>query len=155
MTKDHVQLKGEVRYAIRLAERTAHFYRRIQAVSVFFSVLGGSAAVSAVADSFPKEFSLVGACVVAVFGAALIAIRPGDKAAQNETDVRRFQALMVRADNLDAKALSIAIEEARLGSAQEIESLRDVAYNDVVMEFNRPDALIPLTPLQKILSALA
>ena len=45
---------------------------------------------------------------------------------------------MARANNLDGKALEAAIEEARQGSVQEIEPLRDLAYNDVVMEFNRP-----------------
>ena len=153
--KEHVQLKGEIRYAIRLAERTARLYRRVQTVSTFFSILGGSAALAAIADIFPKELSIAGACVAAVFGAALVAIRPADKATQNEADLRRFQSLMTRANSLDEKALEAAIEEARQGSAQEIEPLRDVAYNDVVMEFNRPDALIPLSPLQKILRAFA
>jgi hypothetical protein len=62
---------------------------------------------------------------------------------------------MARANSLEGNALEAAIEETRQGSAQEIEPLRDVAYNDVVLEFNRPDALIPLSPLQKILWVFA
>jgi hypothetical protein len=74
-----------------------------------------------------------------VFGAALVVIRPADKAAQNEADLRRFQSLMARANSLEGNALEAAIEETRQGSAQEIEPLRDVDYNDVVLEFNRSD----------------
>ncbi|WP_217638595.1 hypothetical protein [Nitrosospira multiformis] len=79
----------------------------------------------------------------------MIAIRPGDKAAQNEADLRRFQSLMVRANSLDEKALEAALEEARQGLAQEIESLWNVVYNDVVLEFNRPDALTHSLPYRK------
>lgn len=124
-------------------------------MSTFFSILGGSAALAAIADVFPKELSIGGVCVAAVFGAALVAIRPADKAAQNEADLRRFQSRMARANSRDGNALEAAIEETRQGSAQEIEPLRDVAYNDVVLEFNRSDALIPLSPLQKILRVFA
>ena len=62
---------------------------------------------------------------------------------------------MARANSLEGNALEAAIEETRQGSAQEIEPLRDVAYNDVVLEFNRSDALIPLSPLRKILRVFA
>ena len=95
--------------------------------------------------------------MLAVAGAALIAIRPADKAAQNEADVRRYQALMPKAENsaVTDEQLVVAIEEARQGDAAQIESLRNVAFNDVVTEFNRPDQLIPLTRAQKVLASFA
>ena len=63
--------------------------------------------------------------MLAVAGAALIAIRPADKAAQNEADVRRYQALMPKAENstVTDEQLVVAIEEARQGDAAQIESL--------------------------------
>jgi hypothetical protein len=151
--KEHVQLKGEIRYAIRLAERSAPV-SLVQTVSTFFSILGGSAAFAAIADIFPKELSIGGACVAAVFGSGT-GCNPAGGQSSPEADLRRFQSLMARANSLDGNALEAAIEETRQGSAQEIEPLRDVAYNDVVLEFNRSDALIPLSPLRKILRVFA
>lgn len=46
-------------------------------------------------------------------------------------------------------------EKEHIGDAQEIESLRDVAYNDTVIEIGRPEFAIPLSPKQQILKFLA
>lgn len=153
--KDKQQLIGEVRYAIRLTQRTARLYRHIQTLGIFLSILGGSATMASIADGIPAWITATGGIMLACAGAMLIAIRPADKAAQNEADVRRYQQLMARAVNMSEKELEQALEEAHNGDAPEIESLRDVAYNDIVLELNRPDAAVSLTPLQKMLRALA
>lgn len=153
--KEHSQLKNDIRYAIRLTQRTARLYRRIQTTGVFLSILGGSAALASITGGVPTWLTALGGILLAVAGAALVAIRPADKAAQNEADVRRYQALMTKADGLDVGALVLAIEEAHAGDAQEVEPLREVAYNDVALESNRPDVLIPLSLTQKILRAVA
>ena len=153
--KDKQQLIGEIRYAIRLTQRTARLYRRIQTTGIFIGIIGGSATMASIANDIPTWINTTGGILLAFAGAMLIAIRPADKAAQNEADVRRYQQLMIRATNMDGKALEQALEEAHNGDAPEIESLRDVAYNDVALELNRPDAMIQLSSLQKILKTLA
>jgi hypothetical protein len=155
MEKSKDQLMAEIRYAIRLTQRTARFYRHIQSLGTFLAILGGSATLATLSNSLPHWISLAGGALLAVAGAALIAIRPADKAAANESDYRRYQALMAKAPALDADALVTAIHEAQMGDAPEIESLRDIAYNDVMFEINRADCLIRLTLWQKILSGLA
>lgn len=52
-TKTKEMLQGEIRYAIRLTQRTARLYRHLQTTGIFFSILGGSAALSAVAGGVP------------------------------------------------------------------------------------------------------
>lgn len=155
--KTREQLIGEIRYAIRLTERTARLYRHIQTVGTFFTILGGSGTISLLSSKVPVSLGMAGAIILAVAGAALIAIRPADKAAQNEADIRRYQAVMVKAQNSAATEdqIALAIEEARQGDAPQIELLRDVAFNDVALEFNRKDVLIELSTTQKILSSLA
>lgn len=153
--KDRQQLIGEIRYAIRLTQRTARLYRRVQTTGVFLGIIGGSATMASIANEIPAWITTTGGILLALAGAMLIAIRPADKAAQNEADVRRYQQLMTHAISMDEKALEQALEEAHNGDAPEIESLRDVAYNDIALELNRPDVTIPLTSLQKILRALA
>ncbi len=155
MNKTHDQLKGEIRYAIRLCQRTARFYRRIQTVGVFLAIIGGSATMATLFNSLPQWIAVTGSIMLSLSGAALIAIRPADKAAQNEFDIRRYQTLMTKAILLNTDELELAIEEAHQGDAPELESLRNIAYNDVMQEFNRMDCAIALNPWQKILSLLA
>lgn len=153
---DRAVMLGEIRYAERLCQRTARLYRRIQAVTTFFAILGGSAAFgSALSTDVPDWLPIVSACVLAVFGAASIAVRPADKAAQNEQDVKRYAALRAKEQSLDDAALRHAINEAHHGDAPEIEALRDVAYNDVVTERGQPTFAIDLTFQQKIIAAFA
>lgn len=153
--KDRNQLFGEIRYAIRLTQRTARLYRRVQTAGIFLSIVGGSATMASLADGVPFWVTSTGGVLLTIAGAMLIAVRPADKAAQNEADSRRYQALMARAVNMNEEEIERALEDAHTGDAPEIESLRAVAYNDMVLELNRQDAAIPLSPIQKILRALA
>jgi hypothetical protein len=89
------------------------------------------------AQNLPDWIGISGGALLAVAGAFMISVRPADKAALNEA------------------ALAAAIDEAHQGDCQEIETLRNVAYNDVVAEFGRSDAAIPLTRLQLLFAALA
>lgn len=153
--KDKQQLIGEIRYAIRLTERTARLYRNIQTTGVFLGIVGGSATMASIANEIPAWITATGGILLAFAGAMLIAIRPADKAAQNEADAKRYRQLMTKTASMDEKELAQALEEAHTGDAPEIESLRAVAYNDMVLEINRPDAMIALSSMQKILRALA
>lgn len=149
------QLKGDIRYAIRLCERTARLYRRIQSVGTFLSLVGGSAAVSGAAGQLPPWVAISGSALLAVAGAALVAIRPADKAAQNEIDVKRYRALMAKACSMTVDQLAIALEEAHQGDAPEVEPLRNVAFNDMLTEINREDQKIPLSVTERLLRAIA
>lgn len=153
--KTREQLEGEIRYAIRLTQRTARLYRNLQACGVFVAILGGSATLSAVSHLVPDSLGLLGGVFMAIAAAGLLAVRPGDKAAANEADLRRYEALKCKAHALDEAALALAIDEAHRGGTQEIEALRLVAYNDVVMELNRRDMQQPLTLRQRLLAVLA
>ena len=69
--------------------------------------------------------------------------------------MRKYGALLAKVNLVDAPALQQMLDEARLSDTTEIEQLRPVAYNDVVLEVDEPDALIPLSPMQKLMGALA
>jgi hypothetical protein len=155
MEKTKEQLKAEIRYAIRLCQRTARLYRRVQTTGVFFSILGGSAVFATISGGVPSWVAVTGGILLSIAGAALIAIRPADKAALNEADIRRYQALMPRAEAMTPDQLDIALNEAHQGDAPEVEPLRDVAFNDVMMETNRMDCAIPLSASQRFLKSIA
>ncbi len=149
------QLRGDIRYAIRLCERTARLYRRIQAAGTFFSLVGGSAAVSGAAGQMPSWVAISGSALLALAGAALVAVRPADKAAQNEADVKRYRALMAKSIGMTVEQLVAALEEAHQGDAPEVEPLRNVAFNDMLAEINREDQKIPLSVTERFLKVIA
>ncbi|HWH84939.1 MAG TPA: hypothetical protein VNU71_22155 [Burkholderiaceae bacterium] len=155
MSDTHGVMMNEIRYAERLCLRTARLYRRAQTIGVFVTIVSGSAAMSALSSGAPKWLSIAGFIALTLFGAAMIAIRPAEKATANEADAKRYGQLRTAANTMDDVTLRAAIDKAREGDGPEIEPLRDVAYNDVVVEVGRPDVAIPLTPKQKVLAALA
>ncbi len=72
-----------------------------------------------------------------------------------EADIRKYGALLAKVQTLDAVTLQQQLNEARQSDAAEVEPLRAVAYNDVVLESYEPEALIKLTPMQKLIGVLA
>ena len=155
MAKSIEQLRGEIRYAERLCERTARMYRHVQTLGTFLTIVGGSGVVSVLASQAPAWMPIAGAVVLTMAAAALIAIRPADKAAQNEADTKRYAALLNRSNGLNEAQLSQALDEARQADTAEVESLRDVAWNDVVEEIGRSETKVPLTLPQRLLAAIA
>ena len=149
------ELHYQARYAVRLTQRTARLYRRIQTAGTFFAIIGGSGTASLLSAQVPPWIGLCGALLLAFSGAALIAIRPADKAAQNETDAKKYLALLARASKLSDEDFAVALDEAHQSDCQEVEPLRDVAYNDIVTEFGRADEKVPLSCHQVILAAIA
>lgn len=149
------ELTYQARYAIRLTQRTARLYRRIQTAGTFLSIIGGSGTLSLISASVPNWIGLSSACLLAVSGAAMIAIRPADKAAQNETDTKRYLSLLAKSNQLTDAEFSAALDDAHQSDCQEIEPLRDVAYNDVVTEFGREDTKVKLSLHQSVLAAIA
>jgi hypothetical protein len=149
--KTREQYRADIRYAIILCERTARLYRRLGTAGVFLTILGGSAFLL----TLPDGIKTAGMTLFALSGAALLAIRPAEKIANNDADVKRYRDLMVKSNTLSLEQLAIAIDEAGRSDAQEVEPLRYVAYNQMVMENNRPDVLIPLSFGQRFLAKLA
>ena len=152
---DKIEMMSRIRYAERLCERTARLYRRIQAFGTFATVVGGSAVLSALSPAIPQWVSLAGGCAFALFGAAMIAVRPGDRAAANEADVRRYARLRHESTRMDDAVLEAALHKAAESNAPEVESLRNVAYNDVARELGREDVAFRLTWPQRVMAALA
>jgi hypothetical protein len=153
--RDKTDMLNEIRYAERLCQRTARFYRRVQAVGTFLAIVSGSATLSAVTQAVPGWVAMLGAVGLSLAGAALVAIRPADKAAANEADVRRYSQLRIDAQSMTAPELEAALAKAHTSDAPELEPLREVAYNDVVTEYGRADCVIALRWPQKVFAALA
>jgi hypothetical protein len=153
--QDKHTLMGEIRYSERLCQRTARFYRHINASTVFLSVLGGSGVVSTVAGTAPAWLAVVGGLGLAVFGAVNLAMRPSEKAAAADADGKRYAQLRTQAHSMNEDELQTALNKLRESDSQELESLREVAFNDMVTEIGKSSEAIPLKTHQKLMRAFA
>ena len=154
-TQEHGILMNEIRYAQRITQRTARLYRRLTTFFTFSAIIGGSGLASAMSAAAPEWLVFAGGALLACTGAAALAIRPLEKAILNEQDVKKYSTLETQAVSMDAPALRAELAKARESDAAEVELLRDVAYNDVVVESGRSDLASPLTLPQKLIAALA
>ena len=149
------QLRNEARYAERLCQRTARLYRRVQTCGTFLSIVGGSGTLAALFRDVPPWLPASGALLLAVAGAALIAVRPGDKAAANESDMKRYSALLASSQGMTEEEFRRALEVARQADAPEVEGLRNPSFNDVVQEIGATHAVVPLSKAERLISVLA
>ncbi len=154
MELDKDQLQIELRYAQRFCQRSVRFYRRIQTTFTFISLLAGSSAIAAIAAQMPVTATWMLAAF-SIFGILNFAIRPAEKIAALQVDVRKYAMLITKSDLLDASAIQHLLHEARQTDTEEIEPLRAVAYNDVMLEIDELDSLIELSPMQKLMGVLA
>ncbi len=151
----HAILLNEIRYAERLTQRTSRLYRRAASFCTFTAILGGSGVLSGLSDAFPDWMSAAGVLLIAIAGAAALTVRPLEKAITNETDAKKYSALRTQGVGMDSAELEAALQKARESDAPEVESLRDVAYNDLLVEIGRDDMKAPLTARQRFFEALA
>ena len=68
-------MQFNLRYAQRLCQRAARFYRRLQTTLTFISLLAGSSAVAALAAQLPVRSAWLLAAF-AIFGCINLALRP-------------------------------------------------------------------------------
>lgn len=106
-------------------------------------------------NTAPEWLVFAGGALLACTGAATLAIRPLEKAILNEQDVKKYSTLETQAVSIDVSALRAALAKARESDVAEIELLRDVAYNDVVLESGRSDLQAKLNLPQRLIAALA
>ena len=152
----HAILLNEVRYALRLTQRTARLYRLLGRFFIFAELI----AVGILENCFlsaesPHWLILASTFIVGLSSAAILTIDPFEKAVLNERDIKKYAYLEADGLGMDAQQLALALAEARQTDADEIECLRDVAYNDIVRESGHPELAYPLTVRQKFLAMLA
>lgn len=154
-SEQHAILINEIRYAQRITQRTARLYRRAATFLTFTAILGGSGLATSMSATLPQWLVVAGGVLLACTAAAGLSVRPLEKAIMNEQDLRKYTALETQAVSMNVDALRAALSKARESDVAEIELLRDVAYNDVVIESGRPDMKAALNLPQRFIAALA
>jgi hypothetical protein len=124
-----------LRYAVRVLERQARFWRHVDAALRIGAVLSGSGAFAALLTQQAAGVSAVALVVFALLQAVEFSLQPGLKAAEAWVARAPYLAALARQACTGDAELEAAYQDAILGDVvQAFESLRRVAYNDVVEE---------------------
>ncbi|MDR3414196.1 MAG: hypothetical protein P4L87_25090 [Formivibrio sp.] len=151
--RSHYEAVGDVRYHARLHYLHAAFYRRIRMVMATISLMSGTASFASVVGNYPLIASVAGVVIAVIAVLDAVSGLP-DKVFSHQSLYKRFTELAGRAAKLEMDAIdaeSAAIEADETG---EIESLRLRAYNDSVLSAGRPDYVVPVSFLAKLLSLI-
>lgn len=123
-----------LRYAMRVLERNASYWRKVATLLKFLSILGGSLALAGVLADKPKAAIWMG-LLFAIAQALENALSPIEKALLSEVQRKQYARLWAGHAQSDASALSSAymalVAEDEICPAR---SLRELAYDDVVIE---------------------
>lgn len=145
-----------IRYAIRVLERTCRFWAKVDAALKICALLAGSSAIYAIATQ-DRAVSIAFGFFFALTQALEFALRPADKAAEARAGRAGYAQLLAAEAVHSDQALQAAYEQL---CAQDdiacMESLRRIAYNDVVEERSQDaSAAYALTRWQRFMSWMA
>lgn len=145
-----------LRYAVRVLERLARMWSRIDAIIKMASLISGSSAFAALMSG-NQTITLVAGIAFAVLQAVEFALRPSDKAAESRATRKLYAHVIAAQAGLDDDALEQAYHDVVAEDdmiAPEV--IRHLAYNDVVHERGCDTAyLYQITGIHRALSLLA
>jgi hypothetical protein len=123
-----------LRYAVRVLERHARLWRRLDGLIRFSALLAGSGAFAALM-AMHAGFAMAAGLVFAVLQAVEFTVRPAELSAKSLAARKGYADLLADQGRLSDDALAAAYE--RVSANDEVivpEYLRRLAYNDVAEE---------------------
>ena len=144
MEKTLYELKFELRYASRVLERQARYWRKLEAAIKAMALLSGSAAFVALTNG-QQTLTLVLGVVFAVAQALEFAIAPSSKAGEATASMRLYGAISADADACATpQSLHTALQKARAQDPVTVfDAINRLAYADVALELGRPECVEP------------
>lgn len=145
-----------IRYAVRVLERTARFWSRIDTSIKVFALLSGSGAIYALA-SHSEVFTLACGAFFALTQAIEFAVRPADKSALALGERGAYAKLLANQSAMSDEAIEDAYQKAVCDDEVTVmEGMRHIAYNDVLYERSAdPSYAYCLTFRERVLAFIA
>jgi len=160
-TRDYERTPYEARlditYAIMLHRLTENFYKRLDTVFAFLSVLSGAAILTATfgdGEKFLTLFAFVAACT----GILSVVIRPAEKSALHEVWRNKYTDLLALIEGKKLVGLEAIESELRTLQGQSpsaICALEPIAFNRNLASHGRPDFQISESWWNKAIGFLA
>jgi hypothetical protein len=152
MTDDQ---KFDLYYGYAFNDFCQSFYNRVDFVTNFVQLVGGSGAAAGVLASSPVLVGFSGV-VLAICAAISITVQPAIKAYKHELAKIAFWGVRQQAiSSIDGDALDEAIAKVQADSPIGIKSLEDPAYNCALEMLGYSTGAVPLGRCQRWLKAVA
>lgn len=155
MERDIADLLFEVRYAVRVLEREARLWNRIDIGTKLFSFLATTAAFGAIIKSRPILTIFFG-LLLAVLQAIQFVLNPPSRALEARQAGQLYQKILASDARRDPAKLEQALLDARSQDPVSVlEALRVCAYNDVARERGLDQGVIPPSHWQRLVNFFA
>lgn len=145
-----------IRYAVRVLERYARYWRSVDALTRFASFMAGTAAIAALAATC-QELTMLAGVVFALLQGIEFVLRPAEKSALAMMQRRPYADLLAGEASHDDATLERGYQA--IVAADELvisRPLKELAYNDVVVERGcDPAQAFPLSVWQRVLARLS
>ncbi|MDH1700302.1 hypothetical protein [Comamonas terrigena] len=152
MTDDQ---KYDIYYGYAYSELCQSFYSRLDFVTTFVQLVGGSGAAAGVLSGSPALVGFSGV-VLAICAAIGVAVQPSIKAYKHELSKCAFWEIRRKAlEDFQGSALDVAIAQAQGASPIGIKTLEDPAYNRTLEMLGYSSGAVPLSRRQRWLRAMA
>ena len=152
MTDDQ---KFDLYYGYAFNDLCQSFYTRVDFVTNFVQLVGGSGAAAGVLASSPVLVAFSGV-VLAICAAISITVQPSIKAYKHEIAKCDFWRVRQQAiSSLAGDALEEAIAQAQADSPMGIKTLEDPAINRAMAMLDYKDGFVELSRCQRWLKAMA
>jgi hypothetical protein len=148
-------LQFQLRYATRVLELQARFWRKIDTTIRIFSFLSGTAAFAAIVSSH-SWLTLFFGVIFALLQAVEFVVSPSSHALEAKESGKLYKAVQASNVRKDKDLLEQALLDARKQDEVTVfDSLRHIAYNDVVKEIGHPEDSFDLTRWQRLVALMS
>lgn len=143
-----------IKYYCRLHQLHARLYNRLRGAAAVVSVVAGSAALVSALQSVPYLLSGLGVVVAAVSGIDFF-FGWAEKAACHKQWRREYSSLLARSATMDLNGIDAELAKLSGETEEEVESLRAVAWNDVLRSNGHEDGMREEGFAQRLVRSLA
>lgn len=149
------QTRLEAQYYEVLHLRNARFFRHLRGVFTVISLLAGTAAFTMVLQA-DARLAVVGGGLIALVTILDSVVNPSARVVMHDHQARNFSLLQAEGRGLDEEAFEKRLAFVRVNDDVNcLETLRYVAYNEVVVSAGRDECAYPLTAWQKLVGLMA
>jgi len=145
----------DLRYATRVLELQARFWRRLEATIKIFSFLSVTAAFGAIVSSH-HVLTLIFGFLLALMQAVEFVLSPSSHALEAKESGKLYKDIRPSNAQMNRELFEQALFDARnKDDVTVFDSLRYIAYNDVANEMGHPEEAFVLTKWQRLVSLFA
>lgn len=149
------KVRFEITYNVNLLHRTARLYMLLAVVTIVALLVGTTLLALIVFHKGENGILTMVAWLVAGYAAyVMFFFRPIKKSEEYEDDAEKYKRLLPMLNHYSAEAMNAVLIAVRVDDKPTLTFMRNIAYNETVIDMERSDAALELTAWQKVVIRL-